>query len=103
MVTYYNKKDLVSFGQYLFSDRRNQLIINEDSRHQVTHADIENWKEEQKNHPVGPSVDNRITTTNTETINYIPNEKCERQCEEDKKRMEKEYRYQMMLKYLLKC
>lgn len=54
MVTYYNKKDLVSFGQYLFSDRRNQLIINEDSRHQVTHADIENWKEEQKNHPVGP-------------------------------------------------
>lgn len=32
----------------------------------------------------------------TETINYIPNEKCERQCEEDKKRMEKEHRYQMI-------
>lgn len=57
MVTYFNKKDLVSFGNYLLSDERGRSFkatehIHPDSIHQrlsnVHHADIENWKELQK-------------------------------------------------------
>ena len=51
MVTYFNKKDLVSFGNYLLSDERRELYKNhpELSEHleerlaTVSHADIENW------------------------------------------------------------
>jgi len=63
MVTYYNEKDLVSFGNYLLSDERKQCKINsrdemirqgmknplplEDMMKMVTHADVENWKFEE--------------------------------------------------------
>lgn len=52
MVTYYNKKDLVAFGNYLLSDKRKELILehpdfSEDSQDfrlkQVSHADFENF------------------------------------------------------------
>jgi len=46
LVTYYNKKDLVSFGNYLLSKERNESVdeLNKDG---VTHADVENWKAKQ--------------------------------------------------------
>lgn len=54
MVTYYNKKDLVSFGNYLLSEKRTNLIKShpefvtndqvEDRLRQVSHADYENWR-----------------------------------------------------------
>ena len=53
MVTYFNKKDLVSFGEYLLSDERKEKIINhpeaskmppvEERLKQVHHADLCNW------------------------------------------------------------
>jgi hypothetical protein len=45
MITYYNKKDLVSFGNYLLSEARKETIWPDHETTQVYHADIENWKE----------------------------------------------------------
>jgi len=53
MVTYFNTKDIVSFGEYLLSEERKQMILNhpesensdiETRLKSVSHADIENWK-----------------------------------------------------------
>ena len=46
MVTYYNKTDLTSFGEYLLSERRKANIRGDLSK--VHHADFENWLEEQR-------------------------------------------------------
>jgi hypothetical protein len=53
MVTYFNKKDMLSFGEYLLSDERKQSIIDhpnasmmppvEERLKMVHHADFENW------------------------------------------------------------
>lgn len=58
MVTYFNRKDLVSFGSYLLSEERKSLfqasydeaikmglnpITPEESMRHVWHPDIENW------------------------------------------------------------
>lgn len=56
MVTYYNRKDLISFGKYLLSKERTDLIVQStpegldvnDRLKEVYHADIENWKAKQK-------------------------------------------------------
>lgn len=65
MVTYFNKKDLVSFGEYLLSDERKTLVqervvemtdipsgrIGPSYEHlakSVTLGDIENWKIKRK-------------------------------------------------------
>jgi len=64
MVTYYNKKDLVKFGEYLLSDERkasfeeterlykeqgqNPLPASESLKF-VHDADLANWKEIQRN------------------------------------------------------
>jgi len=63
MVTYFNKKDLVSFGNYLLSEKRKARfqasydeaiargenpITPEESMSNVWHPDICNWMEEQK-------------------------------------------------------
>jgi len=52
MVTYFNKKDIISFGKYLLSEERerrvreNPIPVHYDDRfREVTHADITNWKE----------------------------------------------------------
>lgn len=54
MVTYYNKKDLVSFGHYLLSQKRVDLFKTHPGMRghtlssrlaSVNHADIENWME----------------------------------------------------------
>lgn len=58
MKIYYEESDLVSFGEYLLSEERKKLIvdnhndeapvsINQRLTH-VYHADLENWKEKQK-------------------------------------------------------
>jgi len=63
MVTYFNKKDLVSFGNYLLSDERKENFQTafdenvkngmsfpmsvEESLKSVHHADICNWIEKQ--------------------------------------------------------
>lgn len=54
MVTYFNKKDLVKFGEYLFSEARKKLLEEnhqkgfnslplEDRLRQIHHSDIENF------------------------------------------------------------
>lgn len=57
MITYFNKKDLVAFGNYLLSDKRKELItkrsdISKESKEfrlkQVSHADVENFLESVK-------------------------------------------------------
>ena len=40
--------DLVSFGNYVLSKERMKKVSKEMREH-VTHADLENWKETQKN------------------------------------------------------
>lgn len=55
MVTYYNGKDLTSFGEYLLSEERTERIRNnheegdsvpvEERLRSVYHADFLNWKE----------------------------------------------------------
>lgn len=65
MVTYFNRKDLVSFGSYLLSEKRKAMFQSsfddaikngvqnplpvEDSLKEVHHADIENWIHESQN------------------------------------------------------
>ncbi len=59
MVTYYNTKDLVSFGKYLLSEDREKSLKQtneelpkslpyEERKRLVHHADIANWKATQK-------------------------------------------------------
>lgn len=64
MVTYFNKKDIVSFGNYLLSEKRkerfkqsfdeaiknsfNNPISLEEKLSEVHHADVENWIAERK-------------------------------------------------------
>lgn len=63
MVTYFNRKDLVSFGNYLLSEKRKarfqvsydeaiargeKPITPEESMSNVWHPDICNWMDEQK-------------------------------------------------------
>lgn len=59
MVTYYNKKDLISFGNYLLSEERRVLFVEsykqkirdgvdsplsvEESLAKVYHSDVDNW------------------------------------------------------------
>lgn len=56
MVTYFNKKDLVDFGNYLLSEERKRLFENhpepvgtlEERLSKVHHSDIENFLEKIK-------------------------------------------------------
>jgi len=64
MITYFNRKDLVSFGSYLMSEKRkarfdeackeaikngiNNPLPTEERLKEVYHADIENWIAEQR-------------------------------------------------------
>jgi hypothetical protein len=55
MVTYFNKKDLVKFGNYLLSEKRTESVLalhgkhddrsKEERLNQVYHADVENFLE----------------------------------------------------------
>ena len=55
MVTYFNRKDLVNFGQYLLSEERTKSITygyseedHEERIRNVYHADVENFLEKVK-------------------------------------------------------
>jgi hypothetical protein len=56
MITFYEEKDLVSFGKYLLSEERvarvsenaNPEINIFDQLQELYHADLESWKESQK-------------------------------------------------------
>jgi hypothetical protein len=58
MVTYFNKTDLISFGNYLLSKERRELykshpeypndLMLEERLSTVNHSDVENWKESLK-------------------------------------------------------
>ena len=65
MVTYFNRKDLVSFGSYLLSETRKaryesvtqealyegfDIAPTEDRLKEVSHADVENWIEDQRSY-----------------------------------------------------
>lgn len=46
MVTQFNRKDIVSFGNYIFKEALKSNRDKESGRgFEVTHADVENWKE----------------------------------------------------------
>ena len=42
-----NEQELISFGNYLLSDKRKKRLIKKVNAKSVTHADLENWKHEQ--------------------------------------------------------
>lgn len=58
MVTYFNRKDLVEFGNYLLSEKRkmrfrdhpesNKMGSLEERLSQVHHADFQNWLDDKK-------------------------------------------------------
>tara|TARA_R110001606_G_scaffold321052_2_gene467899 strand:- start:6508 stop:6885 length:378 start_codon:yes stop_codon:yes gene_type:complete len=48
MVTSFNKKDIVEFGNYILSKERKNRT-SEINQENITHADIENWLEIKKN------------------------------------------------------
>jgi len=63
MVTYFNKKDLVEFGNFLFSEERERSFIHTSAQamtegiefnsswerlRTVTHADVENWMDSKR-------------------------------------------------------
>ena len=41
----FTREDLVGFGNYLLSENRKERILNELNLDQVTHSDIENFKD----------------------------------------------------------
>lgn len=80
MVTYFNKKDMISFGNYLFSNerrKRKESAYNEairqgsknpvqvgDTLKMITQEDFLHWKEGVENKPVGSVVPTfEFTTT----------------------------------------
>lgn len=53
MVTYFNRKDMISFGEYLLSEERKELYKShpvlgsenlEERLSVVNHSDLDNWK-----------------------------------------------------------
>ena len=45
----FTEADLVSFGNYLLSDRRNSNIENKEAQHYVGDWDVSNWIETMSN------------------------------------------------------
>lgn len=48
MVTNFNSKDLVSFGNYVLSNERKETIHKDSNSNVVYHSDVENWKENER-------------------------------------------------------
>lgn len=75
MVTTFNKKDLVSFGKYLLSEKRKEKILliphslsDEERLKNVYHADVENWLGARNETIVGLIEDNRKLKKQLELI-----------------------------------
>jgi hypothetical protein len=94
MVTYFNKKDIVDFYNWMFSEEREKsfihtsaqaavdgidLISSWDRLRTVTHADIENWMESKRNpiRKAAPKTDvpmwlqDHMATAPKELQNYV--------------------------------
>ena len=66
MVTYFNRKDMVEFGNYLLSEKRKMRFRNhpeaekmgslEERLSQVHHADVANWLDDKRSEKV--AIDN---------------------------------------------
>ncbi len=51
MVTYYNKKDMISFAQWVLSEERKRLRSEDEiveQSNEVFNADVESWMKRQK-------------------------------------------------------
>ena len=46
MITFFTEEDLVLFGRYLLSDKRNNSIENKKNLNFVHYEDIVNWKDQ---------------------------------------------------------
>lgn len=42
--TYFTKSELVSFGNYLLSEERENGLVHKFNKRSVSHADLENWR-----------------------------------------------------------
>ena len=69
MVTNFNKKDIVEFGNYLLSEER-KTRTSEVNQNAVTHADFENWLEAKSNRGKIPVLAKFIVTSVTRYDEY---------------------------------
>ena len=116
MVTYYNKKDIVDFYNWMFSEEREKSFIHTSAQaavdgiefnsswerlRTVTHADIENWMESKRNpiRKADPKIEapqwlqNHMATAPKELQDYVFNVFPERQFDSDVKGLSGSFRW----------
>ena len=64
------EKNIISFGNYLLSKERNDSV-SEINKNNVTHADLENWKNETEYLNMSPRNKKRLNQSIKETEKLI--------------------------------